>query len=147
MKRCSICKSMKEFSEFNKHSGKSDGFQSACRACNKERSRAYYKRNKKKHRKDISTRRKSRQVENRQFVLQVKDLNPCNICGETAHCCLDFHHLGNKDASVSAAVHRGWSRERMQVEILKCSVLCANCHRKVHEGLLELPRRKIKLPS
>jgi len=53
MKKCSICKDNKPKSDFNKHAGRSDGLQSHCRSCNKDQSKAYYKKNLNKHRDKI----------------------------------------------------------------------------------------------
>lgn len=48
--------------------------------------------------------------------------------------CLEFHHKdpSKKEVTLSRAVNNGWSIERMEKEIAKCVVLCANCHRKLH---------------
>ncbi|PSP79355.1 HNH endonuclease [Halobacteriales archaeon QS_1_68_20] len=56
----------------------------------------------------------------------------CANCGEGRHACLDFHHPGEKDLSVSDMIAYGYSRERIREEIQRCVVLCANCHRVEH---------------
>jgi hypothetical protein len=56
----------------------------------------------------------------------------CERCSEGHTACLEFHHVGNKTITVSGAVRRGWSISRIMKEIAKCTVLCANCHRKEH---------------
>jgi hypothetical protein len=58
----------------------------------------------------------------------------CTRCPETHPACLDFHHRDpdQKEFSVTKAAMRGWSRERIAIEIAKCDVLCSNCHRKEH---------------
>lgn len=45
----------------------------------------------------------------------------------------DFHHRdpAQKDFAVSAeGVTRSW--EKLRIEIDKCALLCANCHRELH---------------
>ena len=58
----------------------------------------------------------------------------CVLCGEKEPVSLDFHHLDPK--AKDGAVARQPSIARVLAEIAKCVVLCANCHRKVHAGLL-----------
>ncbi len=61
----------------------------------------------------------------------------CEICGESDPAALDLHHANpdEKDILIAAAVHDGLSIERLKDEIVKCQVLCANCHRKLHNQL------------
>lgn len=56
-------------------------------------------------------------------------------CGESHPACIQFHHVDatTKEASVSDAIRRRWSKARILREIQKCEVLCANCHIKLHE--------------
>lgn len=61
----------------------------------------------------------------------------CCICGETEPCCLDFHHLRDKEFELAKAPDV--SKERLYKELEKCIVLCANCHRKLHAGIISLP--------
>lgn len=75
----------------------------------------------------------------RRWVREFKLQNPCKYCSETEPCCLDFHHLNGeeKTITVALAVNLGWSVERLKTEIEKCEVVCANCHRKIHAGLIQ----------
>ena len=61
----------------------------------------------------------------------------CRVCGEAEPIALDFHHLdpAQKDGSPL----RQSSVKRALAEAAKCVILCANCHRKVHAGLIVLP--------
>jgi hypothetical protein len=57
----------------------------------------------------------------------------CIKCGESDPVCLDFHHRNpkEKELTLSLAIARA-SLERIQKEVEKCDILCANCHRKLH---------------
>ena len=54
--------------------------------------------------------------------------------GENHSACLDFHHkdASKKDFSVANIKGMGWGKEKVLLEIQKCMVVCANCHRKIH---------------
>ena len=55
----------------------------------------------------------------------------CVRCGfEGNIIAFDFHHPGDKDFKVSNFTHRSW--EFVRVEVLKCELLCSNCHRIEH---------------
>lgn len=60
-----------------------------------------------------------------------KKNNPCEDCGGMFHpCAMDFDHVkGEKLYAVSELVLRAWSFEKIQEEIDKCELVCANCHR------------------
>lgn len=62
----------------------------------------------------------------------------CEACGY-CRCreALEFHHRNPsaKDFALSSArLH--WSLERVQSELDKCLLVCANCHREIHAGIL-----------
>lgn len=66
----------------------------------------------------------------------------CEICGFKEHpLALDFAHIdrSTKVINISNAARNGWALQRVQSEIVKCKVLCANHHRletaKENEGL------------
>lgn len=64
-------------------------------------------------------------------LLLYLDEHPCVDCGESDPIVLDFDHIrGTKTASVSYLLGSSMSWDRVQKEIDKCVVRCANCHRK-----------------
>lgn len=69
-----------------------------------------------------------------EFYNQLKATLECAECGENHPATLQFHHRDpqKKDFVLSAAVREGYSIERIKREVAKCSVLCANCHAKLH---------------
>lgn len=65
----------------------------------------------------------------------------CQSCGYHKNsAAFDFHHIipSTKLFGLSGAKsnHIGW--ERIVIELRKCLILCANCHRELHSGELEL---------
>ena len=49
---------------------------------------------------------------------------------------LEFHHLGNKEFAISSGNTKSW--EKIKKEIDKCLLLCSNCHKEVHAGILDI---------
>lgn len=62
----------------------------------------------------------------------------CYYCSEDCCDCLDFHHwdISSKEYAVASLVSRNSSYDVLWNEIQKCVVVCANCHRKIHNELL-----------
>lgn len=62
----------------------------------------------------------------------------CKYCGETEPICLDFHHRNpeNKIQEISTMIKNRIAKEKLLAEIAKCDLVCANCHRKLHAGLV-----------
>lgn len=55
----------------------------------------------------------------------------CDKCNYSEHPrALHFHHIdpSEKEIGLAKAANSGYSKERMQKEIDKCILLCANCH-------------------
>lgn len=75
----------------------------------------------------------------RQLALKYKG-NQCSICGYNKCLqALEFHYLesSKKDFGISASGYtRSW--KVILKELDKCLLLCANCHREVHEGITQL---------
>lgn len=69
----------------------------------------------------------------------------CNGCGEEKDFALFNKNAKKKDGNVSDLFRYG--KKRLMKEIEKCVILCANCHRKVHAGVIILPDRKEEGPS
>ena len=61
----------------------------------------------------------------------------CSKCGyNKCISALEFHHLdpSQKDFSLSSDGHtRSW--ETTKIELDKCILVCANCHREIHTGI------------
>lgn len=141
-KQCTLCKRELTLDNFNKKQRSEDGLQNVCRECNRSKSRMYYANNRDKHLKTIYINRKKYVARAKALVKKAKSKG-CICCGETEHRCLDFHHLDpkSKDFNLSLVANGTiTSIKRIQCEIDKCAIVCANCHRKIHAGLLCLLR-------
>lgn len=133
LKKCTKCECEKPYAEFSINKSKASGYSSECKACHKIIRKEYYEKNKAKER--------SRTLETKQRQLQAfKDFKSqlsCKLCSENHPAVLQFHHTDptEKEIEISLAVRLGWSKQRLQKEIDKCVVLCANCHFKEHYEL------------
>lgn len=62
----------------------------------------------------------------------------CQICGyNRCQDALDFHHLdpSQKDYNISGGTK---SFNTLKSEVDKCILVCANCHREIHYGMIKL---------
>jgi hypothetical protein len=74
---------------------------------------------------------------NRAIMLAAKSAG-CVKCGEMEPVCLDFHHINPEHKSKEVNAMYTASVEKLVAEIAKCAVICSNCHRKLHAGLISL---------
>lgn len=73
----------------------------------------------------------------------------CIFCGyDRCSAALDFHHLVENQKKFGLSQNgltRSWAKTKL--ELSKCILVCANCHREIHVGLLqpsaEMLKRKI----
>ncbi len=85
-------------------------------------------------RNNVETRKAERIADHREIVNSMKADRGCEHCSEADPSALDFHHRdpSTKVMNVSTLVKMGYGLARIEDEISVCDVLCANCHRKVH---------------
>jgi hypothetical protein len=91
--------------------------------------RRWYTRHREQHQVLVSANKEKR----RAFFRELKSGMVCEHCGETHPSCLEFHHRdpASKLFEIAGAV-ASTSMVKLRAEMQKCSILCANCHRKVH---------------
>jgi hypothetical protein len=83
---------------------------------------------------------KKRRKKLRRMAVQHKG-GKCIFCGyKTEIGALEFHHVDGTQKSFGLS-QRGLTRswERIKKELNKCVLVCANCHRELHSGILQLP--------
>lgn len=132
-KICSSCKAEKSVTEFYQRKKHRPGeYYEKCKDCFKARGRTYYHQNHKRQ-LELALLRKKRYREDRRIWLEkIKD-RPCMDCGvKYPAYVMDFDHKDGevKVASVSwLALHNTSNFEKIKLEIKKCDLVCANCHR------------------
>jgi len=92
--------------------------------------KAHYENNKEYYAKKARVNAKAYEASIRKFLGEYLLLHPCVDCGNGDLRVLEFDHVrGVKLFSISDAVRRQLSQKKIEEEILKCDVRCANCHR------------------
>lgn len=126
-KICGKCKETKDINAFSiKRKARGDR-QSYCIPCNRTKSKEHYDKDKTTY----TARTKRNKAKIRRFILEYLKVHPCVDCGEADPVVLDFDHVrGEKDFNLSAAYLWGYSIKKLEVEIAKCEIRCANCHRR-----------------
>lgn len=72
------------------------------------------------------------------WVYKIKSQLSCYECNYSHPRVIEFHHILTKLYGINTMVHRALSRDRIVAEIRKCIPLCVNCHRKFHNGILDI---------
>lgn len=92
----------------------------------------WYLKHRDEHLERVAERKRRVRTENRKAVLTYLLAHPCVDCGERDPDVLDFDHVrGEKRSEVTdLAFHNSLNWAAVEVEIAKCEVRCANCHRR-----------------
>jgi hypothetical protein len=89
----------------------------------------------------VKTRQAKRQWRNRtKASVELKTLHggKCRVCGYSkCFAALEFHHL-DPTTKISELSNHSISIQVASEEAKKCVLLCANCHREHHNGMLDL---------
>jgi len=124
---CNEEKSEEQFSWKNRSLGKRT---SRCKSCHSTYSKTHYKENSKYYKAKSIRNSKSAILENRTYLKEFLENNPCVDCGFSDIRALQFDHedpLNNSKAPRVSSLIKG-SLKRLKEEVAKCSVRCANCH-------------------
>ncbi len=105
-----------------------------------EAQRLWYINNADRHKANVKIRRDKHRKAIRKWIQELKSNTPCNDCNiKYPYFVMHFDHLDSsiKEIVISQAIERGWSKARIQKEIDKCEIVCANCHAiRTHERAL-----------
>ena len=128
---CLMCGEEKDIDQFPLRKQFTRRRQSYCLDCKSKMGSSWYDRNKDYQKANA----KKHRIENRnaakEYVYNYLPTHPCIRCGVSDPVVLEFHHRHGKDKAVMEMVASGYPIERIQSEIDKCDVLCANCYRKI----------------
>ena len=92
----------------------------------------FYKKNKEKIYLNKLTRRRKRKRE----IVSLMG-GKCSQCGyNKCIAALEFHHLGSKKEGHLSVIINDFSKGKALKEMRKCILLCANCHREIHQGAI-----------
>lgn len=133
MKVCTRCpeKGEQPLTNFGRDTRSGDGHRSECRACRSAEAAIYYASLLPEEKLERSRRTNALKNIRRQWILDYLVTHPCVDCGEDDPVVLDFDHVRDiKSVEISTLVHSQASLERLENEVKKCDVRCANCHRR-----------------
>lgn len=110
---------------FRRHGG---GYQSYCRACQKEYDAAWYRSNKNQRKAKVRADRKAHV----DWLDSLKEGRPCADCGKLyPPYVMECDHLPGvaKELVIADTRRSAHAKERILAEIAKCELVRANCHR------------------
>ena len=129
-KRCTMCKQWKPFDDFHRNRSRRDGRQRRCKECNIETNKRWYRDHPEARSARMDDYARHRRQASHRLVLEYLFTHPCVDCGESDPVVLEFDHLRDKVKNISAMANASQPWEKIEAEIAKCEVVCANCHRR-----------------
>ena len=136
LKICTKCKLAKLTSEFSRDKSRKDGLKCWCKDCDYEVAKKRYRTNPGRYKKLIGN-----HADRLRMVKQAAKSNGCSICGyKRCASALEFHH--KESAKKESTISQIDSFKKLKEELAKCIVVCANCHREIHEKLIDISTRR-----
>lgn len=99
-----------------------------CKVCTRKQVQQHYLDNKNYYLAKTKKRNHIVRAEIRNYIWDYLLEHPCIDCGERDPVVLEFDHKGDKEMNVSHMANG--PLEKVKVEIAKCVIRCANCHRR-----------------
>lgn len=126
---CAKCSEAKEASDFYP-SALRTGKRIWCKSCHRD----YYREKVAANPRYFLEYQLRSRAKKRAAVTALKVAAGCADCGEAHPACLEYHHRdpSEKVIEVVKLVDQNTKWNKLEAEIAKCIVLCANCHRKRH---------------
>lgn len=128
MKICPVCGNAKPISEYNSNGRTPNGtpkIKPMCKLCETL----------------------GKKVAAKNMLTSLVDMKCVNCGYDTCVSAIEFHHIDPTSKEFNIGSKRVANVDLIKSEITKCVILCANCHREHHAGLLDitpLPRAVLK---
>jgi hypothetical protein len=139
-KKCTLCLEEKKLSEFNAKNVLKGTLQSRCKLCFRRYTKANYQANRERYIQKAEKSNATLKETWRLFVDGYKNA-PCVDCNvKYPPYVMDFDHTdpSQKSFEISRAVQSLKSRDLILIEMMKCELVCSNCHRiRTHNRTLE----------
>jgi hypothetical protein len=153
-KRCRRCGTDKPLSEFHRNRTAKDGLQRYCKPCNGGAGTSWRERNPGAH-AAAQRRQRAANIEHarsygRERYYLMRDARvpskdaPCTDCGNTfPPAVMEWDHLPEFEKKFNLSLAWRYSPSDVAAELLKCELVCANCHRmRTHSEARKTVRRK-----
>lgn len=118
-KVCTKCGIQKSVDSFSARKDRPGLYKCYCKSCRSADNVVYNR--------DAS---EDRRANIRAFIWNYLCDHPCVDCGENDQMVLEFDHLRDKKHGISRMAQNTVSIRAIGLEIAKCEVRCANCHRR-----------------
>src|SRR5438552_10649294 len=129
MRACTKCGETKPLEAFPPVRRGEEKLQTWCRDCFAAANARNYRKNHEREKTRLLRQLAERRAEVRRQIVAYLRVHPCVDCGESDIVVLEFDHLRDKSFNVTTMIANGTSWSRIETEIAKCVVRCANCHR------------------
>src|SRR5579862_1648346 len=135
MKVCSVCEIQKPERDFFFRDKRADRLLAQCKDCYTEKRnkiwRDYYNKHGSQYRTNVVERNRKLKNNLRLKMMLYLSGKSCVLCGNSDPRVLKFDHIDPKTKSFSIAqgISSVLSWENILIEIEKCQILCANCHK------------------
>jgi hypothetical protein len=116
-KKCTTCLLEKPLESFSKQRSTKDGLKYSCKTCHRKKSAEH-------------------RLKGWERIFEFFGGRKCQRCGlESDYPIYEVHHKNPNDKDKKHVGGRGLSKETLEAELIKCELLCANCHKIRHHEL------------
>jgi len=124
-KVCKVCGIRKPYSEYHRNR---NGYKGKCKECVSEKAHTYWNKNKERLQEQAKERNRRNSEAGKLLVRTYLDDKVCVDCGIADWRVLEFDHVRGEKLGNVCEMMTG-CLEKLADEILKCDVICANCHK------------------